>query len=165
MGARHFTVKLADRRRPAEVMGVEIKYTYENVIEAQCFSAGTDHYLSAYEERRELIEAGKLKGFYCFEPELIDEYRNEIRFGPDNSAESVQLIKHYMGKCFKDNKISALLTFDEPDGQYAITLEWYQTTRELSEKPLVSLIQEMAGRLKYLDIKKYCKFTGWSELD
>ena len=69
-----------------------------------------------------------------------------------------------MGKCFKDNKMSVLLTFDESDGQYGITLEWYQTTKELSEVPLASLIQEMAGRLKYEDIRKYCKFTDWSEL-
>ena len=69
-----------------------------------------------------------------------------------------------MGKCFKDNKMSVLLTFREPGGWNEITLEWYQTTKELSEVPLVSLIQEMAGRLKYEDIRKYCRFTDWSEL-
>ena len=121
MGARRFTVKLADGRT-ADVMVVGISYTFECVLEARCFSAGTDHYLSLYEERRDLIEAGKLKGFYCFEPELIDEYQCELEFGPDKSAESARWIKHYMGKCFKDNKMSVQLTFDEFDGQYGITL-------------------------------------------
>lgn len=163
MGARRFKVKLADGRT-ADVMRVGISYTFEYVLEARCFSAGTDYYLSLYEERRDLIEAGRLKGIYCFEPELIDEYKCELEFGPDKSVESARWIKHYMGKCFKDNKMCVLLTFDEPEGQNGITLEWYQTTKELSEVPLVSLIQEMAGRLKYEDIKKYCKFTDWSEL-
>ena len=163
MGARRFKVKLADGRT-ADVMRVGISYTFEYVLEARCFSAGTDYYLSLYEERRDLIEAGRLKGFYCFEPELIDEYQCELEFGPDKSAESARWIKHYMGKCFKDNKMSVLLTFREPGGWNEITLEWYQTTKELSEVPLVSLIQEMAGRLKYEDIRKYCRFTDWSEL-
>ncbi len=163
MSARRFMVKLADGRT-ADVMRVGISYTFECVVEARCFSAGTDYYLSLYEERRDLIEAGRLKGFYCFEPELIDEYQCELEFGPDKSAESARWIKHYMGKCFKDNKMSVQLTFDESDGQYGITLEWYQTTKELSEVPLASLIQEMAGRLKYEDIRKYCEFTDWSEL-
>ena len=157
-----FVLKLADGRS-AEVRSVGISYTFEGVLEACCFSAGTDHYRSLYEERRDLIEAGKLKGFYCFEPELIDEYRCEIEYGPDKSVKSAQFIRRYMGKCFKDNKMSVLLTFREPGGWNEITLEWYQTTKELSEVPLVSLIQEMAGRLKYEDIKKYCKFTSWSE--
>ena len=146
-------------------MGVGISYTFENVLEASCFSAGTDHYLSLYEERRDLIEAGRLKGFYCFEPELIDEYELELKFGEDKSAESAEWVKHYKGKCFKDNKMSILLTFDECEGQYAITLEWYQTTHELSETPLAALIQEMAGRLSYKDIKQYCKFSDWKELE
>ena len=73
MGARRFRVKLADGRT-ADVMSVGISYTFESVLEARYFSAVTDRYLSLYEERRDLFEAGKLKGFYCFEPELIDEY-------------------------------------------------------------------------------------------
>ncbi len=45
MGARRFMVKLADGRT-ADVMGVGITYTFEGVLEARCFSAGTDYYLS-----------------------------------------------------------------------------------------------------------------------
>ena len=145
-------------------MGVGISYTFENVLEASCFSAGTDYDLSLYEERRDQIETGRLKGFYCFEPELIDEYELELKFGEDGSFGSAEFVKHYKGKCFKDNKMSILLTFNECEGRYAITLEWYQTTRELSETPLVVLIQEMAGRLSYKDIKRYCKFSDWREL-
>lgn len=163
MGARRFIVKLADGRT-ADVMGVGISYTFEGVLEASCFSAGTDYYLSLYEERRDSIEAGRLKGHFCFEPVLIDEYRMELEFGPDKSAESARWIRHHMGRCFKDNIMSVSLTFDEPDGQYGITLEWYQSTKELSEMPLTVLIQEMAGRLNYKDIKKYCKFSDWDEL-
>ena len=163
MGARRFTAKLADGKT-ANVMDVEISYTFKNVLEASCFSAGTDHYLSLYEERRDLIESGRIKGVYCFEPELVDEYEYELVFGEDGSAKSAEWIKHFRGKCFKDNKMSVLLTFDEYGGQYEIILEWYQTTKELSSTPLVSLIQEMAGRLNFEDIKEYCEFADWAEL-
>ena len=61
--------------------------------------------------------------------------------------------------------MSVLLTwFDsevDPCGVYGITLEWYQTTRELSETPLPELIQNMAGRLEFKEIKKYGKFIDW----
>ena len=164
MSARRFTVKFADGMS-VDVESVGITYTFQNVYEASSFSAVTDYLLSGYEERRDLIEAGRLKGFYCFEPELIDEYRYELEFGPDKSAESARWIKHYMGKCFKDNKMSVLLTwFDsevDPCGVYGITLEWYQTTRELSDTPLPELIQNMAGRLEFKEIKKYGKFIDW----
>ena len=157
------TVKFSDGVI-ANVRSVEIRDTYEGVIECSCLSAGTRHYLADYEERRDLIEAGRLKGFYCFEPELIDEIRKEPVFKDGGSVKDIEWVTHYMGKCFKDNKLAVMVTFSETEGEYRITFEWYQTTRELSETPLAVLIQQMAGSVKYEDIKQYCKFFNWEEL-
>ena len=48
--------------------------------------------------------------------------------------------------------------------EFWITLEWYQTTRELAETPIVALVQEMAERLNFSEIKRFCTFHDWREL-
>ena len=148
----------------ARVRSVSITYTYEGVIECSCLSAGTGHFMADYEERRDLIEAGRLKGYYCFEPELIDEIRKDPIFKDSGSAKDIEWVTRNMGKCFKDNKLEVTVAVSETEGEYRITLEWYQTTRELAETPLAVLIQQMAGSMKYADIKQYCKFSDWEEL-
>ena len=164
MSARRFKVEFSDGVA-ADVKSVSISYTFENVIEAVCFSAATPHYLERYEERRGLIEAGRLKGHYCFEPELIDEVRGEFVFKEGGSIKDAEFVKHVMGKCFKDNKLCVLIAVDEAEGEFQISLEWYQTTRELNDNPLPSLIQQKAGQLRYSEIKQYCKFYSWAELE
>lgn len=148
-----FIASFADRV-VAKVESINIEFTYKGLIEGW-LSAGTRHYLAGIEERIALIEAGRLKGFYCFEPELMDEkeYYGDIDlpFKP--------------GKCLKDNKVSAHLTISEKDAQYSITLEWYSSTRELAGKPLTDIVQEYVGKLRYFDIQMYCKKTGWDDLN
>lgn len=164
MSARLLKVKLSDGKE-ADVMNISISYTYENVIEARCFSVCTDDYYSRYEERRDLIESGRLKGFFCFEPELISEYKYDIKWGKAGSVESAEWIKELQGRCFKDNKLCVTLFVDDSDGEYQLTLEWYQTTGELNDAPLPALIQRMASTLSFADVKKFGKFYGWRELE
>ena len=160
---RRFHVDFADGIA-ADVKNVNISYTYESVLECRCFSALTDHYMAEYEERRDLIEAGRLKGYYCFEPELVDEIEHELVFKEGGSIEDAEWVSHVRGRCFKDNKLSATLAIGDTDGVFQITLEWYQTTRELTETPLVVLVSEMAKRLKFADIKGFSVFYDWNEL-
>ena len=163
MYTRKFHVKFADGT-DADVKGVNISYTYERVLECRCFSALTDHYMAEYEERRDLIEAGRLKGFFCFEPELVDEIEHELVFKEGGSAYDAEWVSHVKGKCFKDNKLSAELSISDADGEFWITLEWYQTTRELTETLIVTLVQRMVERLRFSEIKAFCTFHTWDEL-
>lgn len=136
----------------ASVESVSIEFTYIGVLEGRLSYGTKYHYLPEIEERRALIEAGRLKGFYCLEPELMDE--SEF-WGKDSGIE---------GKCLKDNAIKAKLNISEKEGQYSIVLEWYQSTRELSEAPLTELVQRAAGQLRFGDIKRYCKYNDWEDL-
>ena len=162
MYARRFHVKFADGIA-ADVRSVNISYTFEGVL-GGCFSAGTDFYMSEYEERRDLIAAGRLKGFFCFEPELVNEIEHELVFKEGGSAYDAEWASHVKGKCFKDNKLSAELSVSDADGEFWITLERYQTTRELTETPIVTLVQSMAERLKFSEIRESCTFHTWDEL-
>lgn len=46
-------------------------------------------------------------------------------------------------------------------GEYLLTLVWYQDTRELSQKPFTEIIQDQLGKLKVEDVKRYCKFVPY----
>ena len=128
----------------ASVESVCVEFTYNGLLEGSLASATKHYYMPAIEERRSLIEAGRLKGFYCFEPELM----NEREFWESD--------KRIEGKCLKDNSVKAKLTVYEDTEQYSIVLEWYQSTQELTETPLPKLVQQAAEKLKFEDIKPYC---------
>lgn len=147
-----FIASFADRV-VANVESINIEFTYKGLIEGW-LSAGTRYYMAEIEERIALIEAGRLKGFYCFEPELMDEkeYYGDIDLPFETK------------KCMKDNKVSAHLIISEKDAQYSITLEWYSSSRELAEKPLTEIVQDYVGRLRYFDVQMYCKKTDWEDL-
>lgn len=167
---RKFKVKFTDGVQAA-VDAVSITHTYAGVIGMSCFSAGTSHYLEEYEERRDLIESGRLKGYYCFEPELVDEVQWELVFKEGGSAKDAEWVSHVRGKCFKDNKVCVSLSIEARDkrniylGDYLITLEWYQSTKELMESPLPELIQQMADKLEFEAIKGFCKFESWEKCE
>lgn len=136
----------------ASVESVSISFTYIGVLNGRLSHSTEYHFMPEIEERRALIEAGLLKGFYCFEPELMDE--SEF-WGKDSGIE---------GKCLKDNYIKATLNITEKAGRYTIVLEWYQSTKELTETPLTELVQKTAGKLKFEEIKPFCKFYDWGDL-
>lgn len=136
----------------AIVESVSISFTYMGSLEGRLSSITANRYMPEIEERRALIEAGRLKGFYCFAPELMDE--SEF-WGKDSGIE---------GKCLKDYAIKAKLNISAEEGQYSIILEWYQSSKELYEAPLTDLVQRAAGRLMFKDIKHYCRLYGWEDL-
>ena len=119
-------------RVSAHVESISVEYTYEGFIEGSLSAITEEIILPEIKERRKQIETGQLKGVYCFEPEL-------------------------MGKCLKDCSLKAeLLVFENDGSVYSITLEWYQSTQELTETPLPKLVQQAAEKLKFKDIKQYC---------
>ena len=131
----------------ASVESVSLSSTYA-LMEGK-LSSGTDRYLlPEIEERRALIEAGRLKGYYCFAPEFMDE--SEF-WGNDR-------IK---GKCLKDIAVKAKLTVSEQSGYREIILEWHQSTKELTQTPLPELVQRAVGQLRYEDIKQYSTPHSW----
>ena len=80
----------------ASVEGVNTCFTYSGLIEGR-LSGATRRYMHEIEERRALIEAGVLKGYYCFDPEMMDEkeYYGDVE------------LPFKTEKCLKDNKVSA----------------------------------------------------------
>ena len=126
-------IKVSYRDRViAQVESISVEYTYEGFIEGSLSAITEDIFLPEIKERRNQIATGQLKGVYCFEPEL-------------------------MGKCLKDCSVKAkLLVFENDGSEYSITLEWYQSSRELTETPLPKLVQQAAEKLKFEDIKPYC---------
>lgn len=155
-----FYVTFADKRLYVAVTKVQVSSTYEGGLEGSYVGA-TECYLPELEERRALIESGRLKGYYCFEPDLIDDIVFDTEYDTDGKPYEV---KRNRGKCLKSNKVSATLKVDDEEGMYEITLEWYQSIREMMDTPLWVLIQQKAGRLDYDEIKRYCKFYTWDEL-
>ena len=124
----------------ASVKSVSISDTYRGLLEGSLSSSTKNHYMPEIEERIALIETGRLKGIYCFEPELMDE--SEF-WGKDSRAK---------------------LNIADKIGQYTIELEWYQSTRELNETPLTELVQKAVGQLKFEEIKRFCRFYDWDEI-
>ena len=146
-----FTSVLADAVM-ANVHEVSIHYTYEKLIEGSLAGA-TRSLLIDIQERIEFVKSGRLKGFYCFEPDLMEEeeYWEESDIFSDR-------------KCLKDNKISVMLHIPGKGGEYRITLEWFASTKELSENPLTNLVQQRVESLKFSAIREYCSFLDWGYL-
>lgn len=136
----------------ASVKSVSISDTYRGLLEGSLSSSTKNHYMPEIEERIALIETGRLKGIYCFEPKLMDE--SEF-WGKDSGID---------GQCLKDNAIRAKLNIADKIGQYTIELEWYQSTRELNETQLTELVQKAVGQLKFEEIKRFCRFYDWDEI-
>lgn len=159
MDTRNIKLNFADEVS-AKLVEFSMKNTYEGLIEGH-FSGGTDFYMAENDERIALIESGRLKGYYRFEPELV----NDVKYEMDFSSEPAEWRKVYLGKCFKDLKASANIAIKGTEGEYDITLEWYLHSQELLSKPLPELIQQMAGRVAFKDIKQYCRCYRWEDLD
>ena len=57
-----------------------------------------------------------------------------------------------------------MLHIPDKEGEYRITLEWFVSTKELSENPLTNLVQQRVERLKFSAIREYCSFMDWDYL-
>ena len=148
-------VQFADNTE-AHIASIELSDTYARLLEGLPSIATMKYYLPEIEERRDLIDAGKLKGFYCFQPILMDE--------SEYLGQEVNGLLGPHAKCLKDYKVSATLHISDSVGQYQITLEFYLSSRELTEKSLPTWIQLHAEKLKFCKLVKYCRLTLWEEL-
>ena len=64
-------------------------------------------------------------------------------------------------QCLKDNELSASIEIPGKEGSYRIVLEWFQSTEELSTRPLTDLVQEAVASLSFEEIKDYCIYEEW----
>ncbi len=161
MSIRKFKAQLADGVT-AYINKVHISHTYEGLIHGSYARASVD-ILEEVEMKRKRMNAGILPGYYYFEPEMLDYY--ELSWGVDDDGKD-GIIRKKVGKCFKDNKLVVEISIDDMEergkqGEYLLTLVWYQDTRELSQKPFTELIQNQLRKLKVEDIKRYCKFVSY----
>lgn len=135
----------------ARLREMKINYTYEGLIEGNYVDA-TEYKLKELEKQREEMEPNG--GIYYCEPQLIDDYRIF-----DFDFEKQDYIKQYLGKCLKDCIVSASFEIIDlkDNGGYVVTLVWYQSTKEFTHVPLLTLALNAVNQLSFADIKKYCK--------
>ena len=136
----------------ARLREMKINYTYEGLIEGNYVDA-TEYKLKELEKQREEMEPNG--GIYYCEPQLIDSYRIF-----DYDFEKRDYVKQYLGKCLKDCIVTASFEIIDlkENGGYVVTLVWYQSTKEFTHVPLLTLALNAVNQLSFADIKKYCKF-------
>ena len=152
-------VKLTDNIY-ADVNKIEIKYHYRGVLEA---IPGALSRVAQYQEIPDIkryiqkIQTGAIAGRYCLEPELMDE----IDFwGPGTPEQRLSLC----GKCIKEYEIEVELGIPQKDGHYAIVVEWFQSTKELSSTPLVELVRKEISNLSFEKLRTHCIYNDWEDL-
>lgn len=155
MSMRIFAVFFADQVR-AEVVDITLSNTYEGMLGGRR-SGGTESKLEDLKERQEQVRTGKLKGRYFFDAELVDDVWNELDF----TTKPFRVVKTVKGQCVKDMILRVTLAVSEygqDNGEYRIVLERYQSSKELFGISLGYLVRDMAEKLRFEDIKKYCEF-------
>lgn len=144
----------------ARVAELRILDTYDGQL-AGTLTVGTQHRLPSIEHRMEALKAGKETGYYYLTPELVDEA--ELRgFGDTDSKELRK--RTDLGCCLKEQHLVATLHVSDADYCHIIELHWFQTGKELGEKPLAVLIQEATGQLSFADIYPYCEHVDWLDM-
>ena len=145
---------------PVRILSVNISETYGGLL-AGTFTVATRHHIPCILARMEKLMSGKEKGYYCLPPELVDEA--ELR---GLSPRAVANLRNHtqVDKCLKDQEMKAMLHVSNSEEFYTISLEWFQTAKELSEHPLPKLIQGAVGQLTFEEIKDFCEVTDWGDL-
>lgn len=146
----------------ANVVSLEITDTYVGQL-AGTMTVGTRHRLPSIEEKmKEARGAATPCGYYYITPELVDEA--ELRGLSDRE---IQTLSNHgsLGKCLKEQHLKAVLHFrHDADFCLILALHWFQTGKELAEKPLVALIQEAVGQLFFEDLYDYCYHEDWMDM-
>lgn len=145
---------------PVRILSVNISETYGGLL-AGTFTVATRHHIPCILARMEKLMSGKDKGYYCLPPELVDEA--ELR---GLSPRAVAHLREHtkVDKCLKDQEVKAMLHVSNSEEFYTISLEWFQTSKELSEHSLAELIQGAVGQLTFEEIKDFCEVTDWGDL-
>lgn len=157
------TAQLSDRYN-AYVDKIKLENIYSDFIEATpgAYTHFSNRLLNEINQTIINIQSGKTKGRYIIKPQLIDE---AAYWNPDILELHKERKRPYeCGKCLKNFKIEAHLSIIGDNGKYSITLEWYQTEKELSTTPLVNLIQTTVAGISLEDIKDYCDYFDWEDL-
>lgn len=161
-----WTVKLADGKE-AFVSTLQVRDTYEGFLEGT-LEGMTRAVLERRAERMPLKEPDRKvgvlrrvvpgrvlspRGYYLLEPSFMPK---EEFLGAKSAGEPG-------GLCLKDREICADLEISTKEGQYSIRVEWFQSTKEISEIPLTEIVNETISSLSLPDIKDYCRFMKWDE--
>lgn len=146
----------------ANVVSLEITDTYVGQL-AGTMTVGTQHRLPSIEKMmKEARGAAMPCGYYYITPELVDEA--ELRGLSDRE---IQTLGNHgsLGKCLKEQHLTAVLHFrHDADFCHILKLHWFQTGKELAEKPLTALIQEAVGELFFEDLYDYCYHEDWLDM-
>lgn len=144
----------------ANVAELHIVDTYMGQL-AGTLTVGTMHRLAAISKKMADLRSGKAKGYYYLLPELVDEATMR-----ELSERDIQEISQYtcLGKCLKEQHLSAVLHIPDNDCCHIIEVHWFQTGRELAEKPLETLIQDAVKDLSFAAIAAYCEDIDWLDM-
>jgi len=152
-------VTLSDGIR-ARIAEMHILDTYAGQL-AGTMTVGTSHQLPVITQLMEDLKAGKKRGCYFITPELVDEAK--LLGIPPALAEKIRRYTE-LADCLKEQYLVATLHISEKDHCHIIEIHWFQTGRELAEKPLATLIQESIGKLSFKEISPSCEHVDWSDM-
>lgn len=145
----------------ANVAKLVITDTYVGQL-AGTMTTGTRHRLPGINEHIASQRSGAAKGTYYLDPELVDEA--ELRGIPEPIVDG-RLNKRDHGKCLKEQHLVATLhILGDEDFCHILDVHWFQTGKELAEKPLATLIQNAIGELIFEDIYDCCIHEDWLDM-
>lgn len=154
-----FEVVLSDGIH-ARISEAHILDTYAGQL-AGTMTVGTRHQLPGLISLMNELKAGRKKGCYFISPELVDEAT--LRDIPPAMAERIRRYTE-LAECLKEHHVVATLQVSDEDHCHIIEVHWFQTSRELSEKPLTLLIQEAVGQLSFEEqLYPCCEHVDWEE--
>ena len=154
-----FEVVLSDGIH-ARISEAHILDTYAGQL-AGTMTVGTRHQLPGLISLMNELKAGREKGCYFISPELVDEAT--LRNIPPAMAERIRRYTE-LAECLKEQHVVATLHISDKYYCHIVDVHWFQTGKELSEKPLAALIQEAVGKMSFKELYHYCEHVDWSDM-
>lgn len=145
---------------PAHVAEIRILDTYAGQLSGT-LTVGTKYRLASIEKKMKDLIRRKSKGYYYLEPELVDEAT--LRGLPDCQIKKLRK-RTELGLCMKEHHLIATLHVADKDYCNIIEVHWFQTSKELAEKPLAELIQNAAWQLSFEKICVFCDREDWLDM-
>ena len=144
----------------ARMVELRILDTYAGQL-AGTLTVGTRHQLPRITRKMQDLETGKETGYFYLPVFLVDEA--ELRGFSERDCK--ELRDHTdLGKCLKEQHLVATLHVSDKDYCHIIEMHWFQTGKELAEKPLVTLIQEAVGQVSFEEFYPYCEHVDWLDM-
>ena len=147
----------------AWMLGASTSFTYSGMLEG-FLTAGTRSILrrraGRMPKREPEVDGERVspRGCYLLEPSFMYEgdFWGYDRENPDMAPNP------FWGQCLKDNELSATIEIPGKEGSYRIVLEWFQSSEELSARPLTELVQEAVSSISFEEIKDFCVYEEWN---